>query len=537
MSLNPLTGKPPFGMRMTQNVASLAVEWDTGSFGTFHYQFGWLKNRSAIEQDGDFSNFAAPPGLVLSLQVLQDLQYANKHTDHTAYWNYDNDWLTLLAGVQRFDEKSTLRNNAQFWLRNPASPLGGPPFNLNRAPVANFAFPSLTSRDTGYTGYFGAISVEPVKGLRLSAEGRYNQDRISYTSSGWRMQDVSLSRLTPVCPSTFAQGTAFNPNLPAFIPQPAPGTVVACPQAVTLKYNKFTPRFTIDYRWNDDVMTYVSYAKGFKPGGANTNEIVTFAGQTYRPETVETYEAGVKSSWMNNRLIVNFDVYRNRYRDQQIGVQNSTVGAGGAIVTTAGIINAARVNIKGIEADISWRVADPLTLGINYAYTDASFANYVQGPPPGSAAAAFTACGVPAGQTSSDQNRAEAGNICGDFSGKRVGKTPKHNVNLSALWREDVGTDSSLYFGVNTSYRSGRFIDESNLATLPSYWLTSAKFGADIGNYSITIYVDNVFDSKKIQSAQRLVDFGNPEGFAPGRAYIAYLPKPRVFGLQVGAKF
>ncbi len=537
METNPLTGQAPFGLRQTQNVASFTAEWDTGSLGTFHYQFGYLKNKSAIEQDGDFVNFPAPPGLVLSLQVLQDLQYGNKHTDHTLYWDYSNDWLTLLAGYQRFDETSTLRNGTQFWLRNPNSPLGGPPFNINRAPVNNFPFPSITARVTDYNGYFGAVSVEPFDGLRFSAEGRYNQDRIGYATTGWRLQDVSLSRLTPVCRTDFPQGASFNPNLPPFIPQVTPGTVVACPQAVALKYSKFTPRFTVDYKIAEDFMVYASYAKGFKPGGANTNEVVTFVGQTYLPERVTTIEAGFKSSFLDKRIVLNMDVYRNRYRDQQIGVQNSSTGVNNVIVTTAGIINAGAVNIWGVEGDFSWRIADPLTLSMNYAYTDAKFDSFIQGPRPGSSAADFTACGVPAGQTSSDQNRAEAGNICADFSGNSVAKSPKHSLNMMGLYRTSVGDKAEVFFEMSASYRSKRFVDETNAVVLPSYWLAGAKVGAEIDNISITMYIDNLFNSKKIQSAQRVIDLANPEGFAPGRGYIAYLPRPRVFGLQVVAKF
>ena len=235
--------------------------------------------------------------------------------------------------------------------------------------------------------------------------------------------------------------------------------------------------------------------------------------------------------------MLNLDAYRNRYKDQQIGVQLSTPGAGGAIVTTAGIVNAASVKIWGLEADMSWRVADPLTIGINYAYTDAYYGSYIQGPPPGSVAADFAACGVPNGQTSSDQNRAEAGNICGDFSGKTVGKSPKHALNLSATFSQEFGTDSNWFIETNALYRSKRFTDESNLASLPSYWVAGAKVGVEFGKYSVTAYVDNLFNSRKIKSAQRLIDFGNPEGFAPGRGFIAYLPQPRSFGVRLGAEF
>lgn len=534
MSNNPLTGRPPFGMRMDSVLGSLEAKWDTGSFGTFVYNFGYLKDHSFVEQDGDFTSTAAPPGLVLSLSVLQNLEYRNKHTDHTLYWTYDSDRLSLIAGVQRFAETSSLVNSSQFWLRSATSPLGGPPFNLRRAPVANTTFPVNVVRTTDYWGVFGGVGFEIVDGLKITGEVRYNKDKITYRHDGWRRQDVSLSQLTPTCLPALVPGATFSPTAPAT--SPPPGTVVACPLTGTIEDGRWTPRATLEYKWNDDVLTYVSYAEGFKPGGFNTNEIVSFASQSYRPETVKTIEAGIKSSWLNRRLTVNLSAYRNRYTDQQIGVQLSSVGAGGAIVTTAGIVNAARVNIWGIEADIAWRVADPLTLTLGYAYTDAKYANYVQGPVQGSAASVFAGCGVAATQSGSATNVAESQNICADFSGRVVGKSPKHSLNLGALYSQKMG-DGRVFAEVTGQYRSSRFTDESNLATLPAYFITNLRAGGEIAGVTITMYVDNLFDDRKIRSSQRNIDFGTPEGFAPGRGFIAYLPQPRTFGLRVAAAF
>lgn len=534
MGLNPLTGRPPFGMRMDSVVGSVEARWDTGSFGTFVYNFGYLKDHSVIEQDGDFTSSAAPPGLVLSLSVLQSLEYRNKHTDHTLYWTYNSKRLSLIAGVQRFDETSTLNNASQFWLRSATSALGGPPFNLSRAPSANTAFPVLTTRSTDYWGIFGGASFEIIDGLKVSGEVRYNKDKITYASSGWRRQDVSLSQLTPTCIPTLQPGATFSATAPAT--SPPPGTVVACPINGVIEDSRWTPRATLEYKWNADILTYISYAEGFKPGGFNTNEIVSFVSQSYRPETVKTWEAGLKSSWFDRRLTVNLSAYRNRYSDQQIGVQLTSAGAGGAPVTTAGIVNAARVNIWGIEADIAWRVADPLTLTLGYAYTDAKYASYVQGPVQGSAASVLAQCGVAATQSGSATNVAESQNICADFSGKTVGKSPKHSLNIGALWSQRVG-DNRVFAEVTAQYRSMRFTDESNLATLPAYTVANIRAGGEIGGISITAYVDNVFDNRAIRSAQRNIDFGTPEGFAPGRGFIAYLPQPRTFGLRVAAAF
>lgn len=535
LSPDPFTGRPFEGLRLTQDIVSVNASWDA-DWGSLSYRLGYLDNHSTIVQDGDYSTYPAPPGMVLSLNALQDLTYANTAWDHELRLFRRFGPVDVMVGAQLFTEESSLVNAAQFWLRNPNSPLAGPPFNLATAPRANFQFPVVNTRETDYYGVYGSLGWDITEDFRLTADIRWNYDDIRYTIPGWRSQDVTLSNLRPVCLPQFANGAVFSPQNPAGTPPP--GVVAACPRTATLKYEKLTPRFTAEWRAAEDVLLYASWARGFKPGGFNTNEIVEFTGQGYQPERVTAYELGVKSALFDRRLILNADIYYNDYKDQQIGVQNTNISQTGQVITTAGIVNAGKVQILGVEVDLDWRVTDMLRFGVGYAFTRSKFDEFIQGPPPGSPATAFEQCGVPFGQTSSDQNRAEAGNICADFSGNLVGKSPRHALNLSGEFRMPFGAERDSWFiGANARYRSRRFTDESNLAFLPEYWRVDLRAGVEWRNLSLTAYVDNVFDDRTIESSQRNVDFGRPEGFAPGRGFLAYLPNPRTFGVRAGWRF
>ncbi len=534
MGLNPLTGKPPFGMVMDQDMASAEALWEAG-FANLFYRFGYLRNDSRIDQDGDFTSFPGPPGPVLSLSALQDLTYDNEHFDHELRVSREFGRLALLVGGQRFAEDSSLVNASQFWLRNPSSPLAGPPFRLATAPDPAFAFPTITTRDTRYWAIFGSLSWRATDRLTLDLDARWNRDRITYTIPGWRNQDVTLSRLRPVCLPQFPNGAQFSPTNPAG--SPPPGVVAACPREGLVASDVVTPRATVSWKATADHLVYVSYAKGFKPGGFNTNEIVELTNQEYRPEKVNAYEVGAKTQWFDRRVTWNADFYYNDYTDQQIGVQLSNVTPTGQVITTAGIVNAGQVRILGFETDIDVRVSDAVRFMAGYAYTDSEFDQFIQGPPPGSPASAFQTCGVPAGQTSSDQNRAEAGNLCADFNGKKVGKSPRHALNFEGELRLPFGADNAWFVNVNALYRSKRFTDESNLAFLPEYWRLGARAGVDIGRLSLLVFVNNLLDDRTIESAQRNIDFGRPEGFAPGRGFIAYLPQPRTWGVRGSLRF
>jgi iron complex outermembrane receptor protein len=66
------------------------------------------------------------------------------------------------------------------------------------------------------------------------------------------------------------------------------------------------PKLTLTYHFNDDALTYATYSTGFRSGGFNAPgvSILSFA-----PETLTNYEAGFKTSWFDQHLLVNGAYY------------------------------------------------------------------------------------------------------------------------------------------------------------------------------------------------------------------------------------
>lgn len=94
-----------------------------------------------------------------------------------------------------------------------------------------------------------------------------------------------------------------------------PPTPVLPPDFVTRKSTAWTGSASYKHRFSDDLMTYVSYGRGFRPGG--TTQFVTNAGlapqyRVYQDETSDSFELGVKSQWLDRRLQVNADVFRQK---------------------------------------------------------------------------------------------------------------------------------------------------------------------------------------------------------------------------------
>ena len=314
---DPFTGQAFAGLDLRQDIAALTIAWNA-DWGSLDYRFGFLDNESRLQQDGDYSNFPAGPGFILALSALQDLRYKNRAIDNEIKLRKSFGSVEVLIGGQYFTEDASLVNAAQFWLRSPTSPLAGPPFRLSTAPNANFALPVINTRHTEYYGVYGGLSWDVNDKLKLSADVRWNFDSITYTLPGFRSQDVTLSNLRPACLPQFVNGSTFSSAAPATTP--ALGVVAACPQSAITKNEKVSPRLTAEFKPTDELLIYATYAKGFKPGGFNTNEIVEFSGQGYRPEFVNAYELGLKSSLFDRAVTANFAAYFNDYTDKQIGV-------------------------------------------------------------------------------------------------------------------------------------------------------------------------------------------------------------------------
>lgn len=140
--------------------------------------------------------------------------------------------------------------------------------------------------------------------------------------------------------------------------------------AIDDEWSAWTPKVSLDYHLSDDVMTYVSAARGFKSGGFNgrpTNAFVAM--QPFDPEYVWTYEAGLKSEFANRRLILNGAMFYSEYTNMQL----STV----AIDNLGGIVvlveNAGAAEIKGFELELNAIPTRNVRIDAGVGFTDAKY--------------------------------------------------------------------------------------------------------------------------------------------------------------------
>jgi len=107
-------------------------------------------------------------------------------------------------------------------------------------------------------------------------------------------------------------------------------------------FSAVQPKVTLTQHFTKDVIGYGTYSTGFRSGGFNAPGLGGF-----KAERLSNFEAGVKSTLLDKRLLLNASVYYADSRDFQYFYTNAATGA-------QYIANIDRVHIKGLDLDFTW---------------------------------------------------------------------------------------------------------------------------------------------------------------------------------------
>ena len=218
-------------------------------------------------------------------------------------------------------------------------------------------FANVQQIDSTAKSAFGQMTWSVSETVELSGGARYTEETRELSGVG----ALSAGGFGILFPGAFAQ------------PVVATGPFKASPSKIT--YNDLSPEATIRWRPSSNLMAFAAYKQGFMSGGFNTSvsgnatQATVPSNQTYRPETVEGYEAGIKSTPMPG-LRLNLSAFNYVYDD----IQLSAFDFSGTSVTTR-VVNATRARTKGFEVEALWAPAAiaGLTLNGNMAYNDATY--------------------------------------------------------------------------------------------------------------------------------------------------------------------
>ena len=131
-------------------------------------------------------------------------------------------------------------------------------------------------------------------------------------------------------------------------------------------WNRFNPMVTLAYDVDRDVHVYAKYATGYRAGGASSR---TPNYLPFDPEDIKSYEVGLKTDFWDHRARFNLAGYIMDRKNSQEDLSFITF-ANNANVNVLRAVNAPGLTkIRGIEADLTVKPVDNLTLNLSYAYT------------------------------------------------------------------------------------------------------------------------------------------------------------------------
>jgi iron complex outermembrane recepter protein len=138
----------------------------------------------------------------------------------------------------------------------------------------------------------------------------------------------------------------------------------------TTEDSKFTPSLIADFALSEDANLYAKYSESYRSGGFNMRAPQKDFGSPFGPETMDAYELGLKSEWLDRRLRVNAAVFLYDYTDLQIdqNLPNS--------ISETLTVNAGESEYKGFELDLTALLTERLTLNLSYGYLDAEFKEF-----------------------------------------------------------------------------------------------------------------------------------------------------------------
>ncbi len=206
---------------------------------------------------------------------------------------------------------------------------------------ANVANPSATAQDqdqrTRSFAVFGEVSYRPLDWLELTAGLRYTTDEKTLTVEQY---------------GAFGLPLFFGAFFPPFGPLEAEAN-----------FDRFTPRFIIDADLTNDISVYASYAQGFQAGAFQGFQLTAANAVVPISETVvSSYEIGLRSSLLDERLFVNATAFQADY--DELPTTQFTSGSGFLEARTFD------AQIRGIELEVTARPVDPLTLQAVIGITD-----------------------------------------------------------------------------------------------------------------------------------------------------------------------
>jgi iron complex outermembrane recepter protein len=295
------------------------------------------------------------------------------------------------------------------------------------------------------------------------------------------------------------QNVQFTTLTGPFYPTPSPNYV-----PIGSSDNVTTWMADAKYRFTPDVMAYFRVATGYRPGGPNSP--LPGIPLTVGSDSLTNYELGIKSTLLERRVQLNFDVYHIDWKNIQLTAVSPA--------DLSFLANGGKAVSNGVEFESEYTPFRGLTLGLNGAYTDAHLTSLAP----------------------------ETSYL---LTGYQLPNVPKANVAASVEYEWPLSGPWTAHVGGNYQYVSQQWLSQveaPSAATIaaiqaPGYSLYNLNASAGTDHLTFRAYVRNLTNSRALVSNGITGHTVETDAVTGASQVLAGFLQPRTVGVGVDYKF
>jgi iron complex outermembrane recepter protein len=268
-----------------------------------------------------------------------------------------------------------------------------------------------------------------------------------------------------------------------------------------------TPKFNLSYQLDKELLLYGTVAQGFRPGGGNYPVAITgdlgllclanleaiglrSPPEGFKPDKVLSYELGEKFRDSDGRITINSAAYFENWQHIQLNIPLPC----GYIIEG----NSADAHIYGLELEVSMAVASGLVASVSSSWLHAEYI---------------------------------ANTVPTTTIGDRVQDIPEITLASSLAYRHGISDSLTLIGRVDNNYVGSRIDTTAQANYLPPYDLTNIRLGVEGGNWSSTLFVNNVTNKLAFLTNAIAINVNSPTF---NRTAVQ---QPRTFGIDLSYHF
>ena len=283
-------------------------------------------------------------------------------------------------------------------------------------------------------------------------------------------------------------------------------------------WSDFSPKFNASYKITKDNLVYAQYSRGFRSGGFNGRAGSETSAGPYNAEHVDAYEIGSKNEFFDHRLVLNADVFIEKYANIQEDIQRlvppGNIGAGNDETIVA---NAGSATYQGVEFEAHGVLGHGFTMDASVGFLDAHFDKFTANLNGDCTGPANYFCGI------------------NNYKNVPLPSVPRWTIGLSGTYRHEL--PFAIFTGnINGTYQSDQYTALTPINVVAP-WFTLRKANA-IGNatvtlatldekYAISAWVKNFTDEHVLYSRFTVGPLSAPQSYEP----------PMTWGISLSGKF